>query len=494
MAKKAKKKPFYGIATAIVIVWSSVYHFILGGGLHTTFGLAYWLFGDAVIAFYMVAFTRGRSFQNYPVARGRVAVIVPSYEEEDPDAVHKTVRALLAQTVVPDHIFVQDDGSVSFPVVPFDHPKVTWGWTENGGKRHAQGHVLRTMKPEDWDFIMTVDSDAEPEPDALEHMLRAMSHRKVQAATGMILVRNRADNLLTRLTDLNIGTSCLMIRTSRSVIGAVETTSGALALYRSEILFDNLDDYLSSGTNGDDRRLTLYALLRGEVVVVNEAIVHTDMPTTVKGMFRQRLRWGKSGWQALPFSLTNLSGKQLFFPLLAFTQWTVMPLVVLWIFCSVMWAGQGMHAIAAYLAYMVIRYGETALYMIMRPGMSRWEKLWSWLVFTPMESVLNLTVTRPAKYWALFKLKDRAWVTRGNAHAGDGGKQRGTHRKKRVWGRQLTRGSDLRAAAIPRIMDVHLPVEDTLTMPIPEAVHKQYDPDTEMTQEIFTQGLRATRK
>lgn len=417
MPEARQRKALYVLATAMVVVWSSTYHFLLGGGLHGSFGLAYWLFGDAVIVFYMVAFTKGRKFTHLPVAQGRVLAIVPSYEEEDPEAVHKTVRALLGQTRPPDHIFVQDDGSEIHRVVPFDHPKVTWGWAPNGGKRVAQGHVLRSLDPRDWDYVFTVDSDAEPEPDALEHLLRSMSNPKVQAATGLILVRNRDDNLLTRLTDLNIGTSCLMIRTSRSAIGAVETTSGALALYRSAVLFDNLDDYLSSGTNGDDRRLTMYALLRGDVVVVNEAVVHTDMPKTVKGMFRQRLRWGKSGWQALPFCLTNLSGKQLFFPLLSFVQWTVMPVVLLWIFCSVMWAGQGKHAIMAYLGYMVIRYGETSLYLVMRPGLSVRQKLWAWIVYTPLESLLNLSVTRPAKYWALGKLKDRGWVTRGNAHA-----------------------------------------------------------------------------
>ncbi|MFF3911507.1 glycosyltransferase family 2 protein [Streptomyces sp. NPDC001848] len=429
MRKAQQRKALYILATAMVAVWSGTYHFVLGGGLHTSFGLAYWLFGDAVIVFYMVAFTKGRQFTHLPVAPGRVAAIVPSYEEADPEAVHKTVRALLSQTRPPDHIFVQDDGSVDHPVVPFEHPKVSWGWAPNGGKRVAQGHVLKKLRRDDWDFVFTVDSDAEPEPDALEQLLRAMSNPKVQAATGLILVRNREANLLTRLTDLNIGTSCLMIRTSRSAIGAVETTSGALALYRSAILFDNLHDYLSSGTNGDDRRLTMYSLLRGDVVVVNEAVVHTDMPTTVRGMFRQRLRWGKSGWQALPFCLTNLKGKQLFFPLLAFVQWSVMPVVLLWIFCSVMWAGQGKHAILAFLAYMVIRYGETSLYLAMRPGLSARRKLWAWVLYTPLESLLNLTVTRPAKYWALLKLKDRGWVTRGNAHA-----QTGKHRKTALAG------------------------------------------------------------
>ena len=47
-------------------------------------------------------------------------------------------------------------------------------------------------------FILTVDSDSTPYPDALEHMLRAMSRRKVQAVTGWIHVRNYDESLVAR--------------------------------------------------------------------------------------------------------------------------------------------------------------------------------------------------------------------------------------------------------------------------------------------------------
>ena len=108
--------------------------------------------------------------------------------------------------------------------------------------------------------------------DALEHLLRAMSNKKIQAATGWIYVRNYQESLVARAADIDIGGSCVMMRASRSMLGALETTSGALALYRSEILYDHLDEYAVECGTGDDRWLAMRALLRGQVVLNQDAL------------------------------------------------------------------------------------------------------------------------------------------------------------------------------------------------------------------------------
>ncbi len=58
---------------------------------------------------------------------------------------------------------------------------------------------------------------------------------------------------------------------------------------------------------GDDRWLAMRALLRGQVVGVYEAGVETDMPATLRGTFRQRLRWARSWWWMLPFAYARLT-------------------------------------------------------------------------------------------------------------------------------------------------------------------------------------------
>ncbi len=377
--------------------------------------IGYWLFGAAIIGVCLLAFVRGRKFVNFPVARGRTIAIVPVYNEPQ-DKLDACVRSLLAQTVPLDKIIIMDDGSAE-PVVPFAAPNVEWIRQANTGKRGAQVAALRRFAPDEFQFVMTVDSDSTPYPDALEHLLRAMSSRKVQAATGWIYVRNYRESLVARAADIDIGGSCVMMRASRSMLGAIETTSGALSLYRSEILYDNLEEYAVECGTGDDRWLTLRALLRGEVVGVYEAGVETDMPTTVRGTFRQRLRWARSWWWMLPFAYARLSWKQLLSPTIGLVEWAITPMLICW--STILWvvglrvrlAHPGV-ALAFIAAFCVVRLGLSVLYLAGRPGMSRWQKTVSIFVGTPAAVLLNLFVLLPGRYYALARLQDRSWQTR----------------------------------------------------------------------------------
>jgi cellulose synthase/poly-beta-1,6-N-acetylglucosamine synthase-like glycosyltransferase len=377
--------------------------------------VGYWIFGAATIGICLLAFVRGRRFVNFPVARGRTLAIVPVYNEPR-DKLHACVRSLLAQTVPLDKIIVVDDGSAE-PMVPFDAPNVEWVRQANTGKRGAQVAALRRFDPSEFQFVMTVDSDSTPYPDALEHLLRAMSSRKVQAATGWIYVRNYRESLVARAADIDIGGSCVMMRASRSMLGAIETTSGALSLYRSEILYDNLEEYAVECGTGDDRWLTLRALLRGEVVGVYEAGVETDMPTTVRGTFRQRLRWARSWWWMLPFAYARLSWKQLLSPTIGLVEWAITPMLICW--STILWiAGLRIRlahpgvALAFVAAFCVVRLALSVLYLAGRPGMSLGQKTISVFIGTPAAVLLNLFVLVPSRYYALARLKDRSWQTR----------------------------------------------------------------------------------
>ena len=378
--------------------------------------LTYWYLGASVISACLIAFVVGRRYKDNPVAQGRVLCIVPSYNE-DPGGLHGTVKALLAQTV-PVDIVVIDDGSV-VPVTPtVHHPRVTWLWQENTGKRGAQVNVLRRFSRDDYQFVLTVDSDSEPYPDACEQLLRAMSDSRVQAATGMIYIRNYRSNWVTLAADIDIGTSCVMMRASRSMLGALETTSGALALYRSELLYDHLDAYAVECGTGDDRWLALRALRRGEVVAVAEACVETDMPDTLRGTYRQRLRWARSWWWMLPYVFRHLTLKKLLSPLYGLTQLLITPAMTAYIIIQTAASLGGRYSghswvLVAYIgAYLTVRYAGSALYLIGRPMLSRRDKLLCWVVGTPGAIILNAFLLIQIRYIALGKLFDNRWRTR----------------------------------------------------------------------------------
>lgn len=390
--------------------------------------IGYWWFGASVIVFCLVTFHIGRRYLDRPPAPGRVLCIIPAYNE-DQDNLAGCVRSILAQTV-PVDIEVIDDGS-GVPILPFEHPRVTWRRQPNTGKRGAQVEVLKAhgrkvagrWRSNTYQFVLTVDSDSRPAPDALEQLLRALSNPRVQAATGMIYIRNFGESMVARAADIDIGTSCVMMRASRSILGCLETTSGALALYRADLLYDHLEAYAVECGTGDDRWLALRALERGQVVGVAEALVETDMPPTLHGTYKQRLRWARSWWWMLPYVFKNLNARQLISPTYGMLQLIVAPAMTLWAMTGLIlgvvsgharYSGtKGLLALGVYVgAYVVVRWGLSGLYLLGRPGMPAGQKWLSFLVGTPAAILLNVFLLTPTRYLALLKLFDNRWQTR----------------------------------------------------------------------------------
>lgn len=353
-------------------------------------------------------------------AKGRVIAIIPSFNEES-DAVHATVRSLLNQSRVPDYIHVVDDGSV-IPLETFEHPLVTWHRQVNGGKREAQATALRVAQSsgQEFDFVLTVDSDCELEPDALWQMLRVMNKRSVMGCTGTVLVRNRSESLLARLSDLNLFIFCVLSRGIRSALGSVNPTSGALSVYRAPVIMDNLDHYLNSGTDGDDRQLCDYALLRGKVVSVPKAYVVTDMPTTVSGTYKQRRRWGKSGWRFIPWELINLNGAALVTRMLEICTEVLLPILYIGVVVNLWRFGTWEILPGVFATASVFLMAEALFYATLRPGLKKWERLTAPLL-VPFYALMMFGVVYPAKYWSLTKVREKAkegendWGTRGSS-------------------------------------------------------------------------------
>jgi hyaluronan synthase len=388
------------------------------------FLVLFFTFFASITGLFMVSGVFWRSFTHLPMAEGKIICIVPVYQE-DSEEVHRVVWSIINQTRQPDAIYVVDDGS-DVPIVGFDHPLVTWIRQDNAGKREAQANALNRHSADEVEFIFTVDSDSILDRDALSHLLRSMSWRgrkgkRVEAATGMIYTGNRTESVITRLTDINIASSCLQFSGLRSWLGIQTPTSGAIALYRADMIYANLDDYLSSGTMGDDRRLSFYALLRGQVVRVNEAVVETHLPADLKGFMKQRMRWAKSAFLGAPFVATNFGPKILFFyfyPLVFAITWPFTVVVL-----STLWIRFGVPVLLYGIAFWwIVSMCMNAIYVIYRPSMSLREKglQWGLGLFYPVYGLF----LRTSAYWALFTLKDQSWATRGSelndADADDG--------------------------------------------------------------------------
>jgi cellulose synthase/poly-beta-1,6-N-acetylglucosamine synthase-like glycosyltransferase len=383
----------------------------------------YWIFTSALTLWSMISFVTGANrYTHLPPARGRVLAIMPAFNETE-EAVEAGVRAVLAQTVDVD-IIVVDDGS-AVPLRGFDHPRVRWARQDNAGKRHAQRTALLMTEPGEYEFVFTVDTDSAPFPDSLEHLLRAMSEPDVWCATGWVITRNYRDSWIARCADLDIGLALVMNRSSRTQLGAIETMSGAIALYRARLFWDHIDEYVEDTVGaGDDRWLTARALLRGKAVGVNEAIVETDMPAGVAKTFKQRVRWSKSTYLMAGWSFKHYTVRQVVPPVLNFINIVSMPITMLFLmFTAVRLLASG-HPIGGFtwewlavfaVAGIMSKIALCALYLIDRPNMPARQKALSGLVGATLLFVYGLFAIQAPKYWALTQLRDTGWNTRGAA-------------------------------------------------------------------------------
>ncbi|MEV0589654.1 glycosyltransferase [Nonomuraea sp. NPDC050310] len=411
-------------ALLVALAWIITYR-LTTGPLHLDWTVALNALPTLVLIVVLVAATWPRTFEHLPVAPGRVAVIVPCYQESLA-AVVRTVDSLLAGTVVPDLIYLIDDGSTD-PIditrlptrIRFDR-RVKIFRQANGGKREAQARALYELR---WhrdrgrplaDYILTVDSDCDLAPTALRTLLRAMSEPSVQAATGLPLTRNRTASWLTRLIDLEISSICLTYRTARSRLGGSLTTcSGALAIYRADVVLDNLADYLEGAVAaGDDRRLTHYALLRGQVVSVPEALVYTDMPVTLRALYRQRVRWSSSHWAYTGWEIAHLPTGPMLWTAFNLLVSIIIPIGLVWllILAPVLGYGLGWQAIAYWL---VLSWTSSLGYAVRRPGLPAVTRWLTWLVGVPGLMLLQLVCIRPAMLAALREVRSTSWHTRG---------------------------------------------------------------------------------
>jgi hyaluronan synthase len=410
------------VTAAVALVALAIYRGWAFANYPATFTAIFFTVGAGIAVVFFVAAARGaegsagqRRVADDGVPPGRVIAVVPSYNE-DPDALHDTVRALLNSTADIECVHVVDDGSTT-PVPTFPHERVQWWRQDNAGKREAQAAVLRTYVGSDVAFIVTVDSDSVVDPNAVEVALRAMNDPEVQAVTSTILVR-RLRGLWSRLTDLEIVNGVNLVRRARAAFGAVAPTSGALSVYRAAPVLDNLDDYVTSGTFSDDRRLAHYCLLRGKVIALEDVVVSTDMPTTLKGVWRQRVRWYKGYWKYLPWEAAHLDGAAMWLRFYNTLLAAVYPLGLFWIAVWMPLTGKGFFW-PPFALWLVLLYAQGFAYATRRPHMGAAQRWGTYLLLTPLMIPFQILVIRPALYWALFAVRSERWDGHRETRAAD---------------------------------------------------------------------------
>ena len=346
-----------------------------------------------------------------------VDVVVAAYDE-DPDSLTACFESLLEQDYTGTmRVYVVDDCSPNrrelspiyerFAQVPGWHVLLP-GW--NRGKRHAQDAAFRECSGE---IMVTIDSDTIVAPDGVRNLVAAFADERVGAVTGDVGVTNWRKNLLTRLIGMRYWVAFNQERAAQGWFRTVLCCSGPLAAYRRSVLDRVWNDYIRqtfrgvSCTYGDDRHLTNLILSVGsDTLFVPGAKAITNAPESIRGYLKQQLRWNKSFYRellwTLPFLLTRSS-----YMVFDMVVQTILPLVLtLAVVSSLAFAVLfDPHRIIHYLlaiTVMALLRCSYAIYRTRRP---------SFVLFV-LYGFLHAALLVPLRMRALTTLTDNRWGTR----------------------------------------------------------------------------------
>ncbi|MBD8058429.1 glycosyltransferase family 2 protein [Cellulomonas sp. JH27-2] len=412
-----------------VVAWATYRLLTITSGGHPVLGV--YLCGIALLVWQLASAAFDRPVQASrqhaaALAAARVAVLVPVYNEAD-DILRANLASLLRQTHLPAVVSVVDDGSTTgdyavvhdWFVVAAESAGVAVRWERqaNGGKRSAQVAAARTCR--DVDFYVTVDSDTQLDARAIEESMQPFADPQVQSVAGTILLTNYDTNLLTRVQELWFHSMQKVDRAALSRFGAVLVNSGALATYRPDVLWDNVDDYLGETLFGrpvhssDDSLLTLYAQQKGRTVHQSSAFAFTHMPTTFDGHRRQQLRWMRGSIMRSGTRFRELSPARFAFwyHLLKWLQYAVATSAVLVLAAS----GAMFHPAALLMCLLIVGAVQLVVslpYLTLRRSDQSLGGRLAVAACAPLLAIWQLTFLRALRWYATATFGNVAWGTR----------------------------------------------------------------------------------
>jgi biofilm PGA synthesis N-glycosyltransferase PgaC len=254
-----------------------------------------WIFGAV---YYVLSFEK-----NYPGPGSypqlpffpKVSILIPCHNEEV--NIRETIQ-YLAETNYPDYEIVAiNDGSKDntgnilnelttiYPQLRVVHLK------QNRGKPTAQ-RVGALMA--NGDILVCMDGDALFEPNAVAWLVFTLLQRKrIGGVTGNPRIRNRT-TLLGKIQVGEFSSIIGLIKRSQMNIARIFTVSGVICGFKKAALHEA--GYWRTDMITDDIDIT-WRLMQNNWLVFYQpnAVCWILMPETLKGLWKQRLRWAQGG-------------------------------------------------------------------------------------------------------------------------------------------------------------------------------------------------------
>lgn len=378
-------------------------------GLAYTITVSFTIFGRFVLAF-----SYHPAQLELPVLEPKVTVVIPAKNEEE--AIAETVTSVLSSNYPPDKldVIVVNDGSTDgtqsvLEALASTSDRVTVEkFDVNRGKRAALEFGFKHARG---DIVVVLDSDTSVLPDCIREIIKPLSDPKVAGVSGHTDVRD-ARNALEKMQKANYFALYHLSKKAEAKLGIVTCLPGCSSAYKKSAVLPFLEEWSHQKfmkapcTIGEDRGLTTFLLRRGwHTVYTPTAVAETRVPSKLKTLLKQRLRWKRSyyreavlqsqfmheRWGALyfyPFIATSLIA-----PFLALVLLFVAPFIL------------GPMLVAEYVGGIILVSLVYSVYskLYRRDFSAPWLAAWS---------VFNLIVLNFLSIYAVATLTDGRWGTR----------------------------------------------------------------------------------
>lgn len=259
----------------------------------------FWMIGGLYYFFrrerHAPAFDAPPPLREYPF----VSILIPCHNEGD--NVDETIEAAAGQAYPDFEIIAINDGSRDDTGARLDallakYPRLrVIHLDSNQGKANALRMGALAARSE---FLICIDGDALLEEHALHWMVMHLtSGPRVGAVTGNPRIRNRS-TLLGRLQVGEFSSIIGMIKRAQRVYGRLFTVSGVISGFRRTALQRIgfwADDMVTEDIDISWRLQMDYWDIRYEP----NALCFILMPETLRGLWKQRLRWAQGGVETL---------------------------------------------------------------------------------------------------------------------------------------------------------------------------------------------------
>ncbi len=267
-----------------------------------------------------------------------VSIIIPCFNEES--TVDGTIRSLLGMNYPTDKlkIIIVDDGSTDntwqYIQMHAGHPQIEIYQKRNGGKYTALNYGIKKSKS---DLIGCLDADSYVDKDTLRRIVRYFEKPKVMAVTPAIKIY-KPKTFVQHMQNIEYPLS-IMVKKILSYLNALYVTPGPFTIFRKDV-FKKIGPFRHAHNTEDMEMAMRMHINHLKIENCHKGFVYTVGPSTLKKLYKQRVRWthgfleniidykkvlfnkkyGHVAFLSLPFSTASLFGVVM---LVLFILWDV---------------------------------------------------------------------------------------------------------------------------------------------------------------------------